>query len=130
MTDWIWREHVIIVAADAAAGNALAALLDPDTGGDRTFGGLPLSPAGAAPATHRGISTAATEATRQQMGAVVGAWAAYGLSAAPRYYRCEAATGRLAATNSPTAQAAIGQPWSWDASLADAGLLSIVEGAP
>jgi hypothetical protein len=63
-TQWIHRINIIIPSGDADALNALWTVIAP--GGDEeahTFG-LPLSPDGMLPITHRGISTAATETMR------------------------------------------------------------------
>jgi len=57
MSQWKYRSYVIIPIAATAAANALAAQLDPDTGGDKTFGDVQLSASGQLPATHTACST-------------------------------------------------------------------------
>lgn len=63
-TEWKYRINVIIPIADQDALNALWTLIAPEGDSEaRTFG-VPLSADGAEPASHRGISTAATEYMR------------------------------------------------------------------
>lgn len=59
---WV-RVHLIVHAADRDWANTQAAGIDPDTGGDKTFG-VPLSPTGLLPATHYGASTQMQDYTR------------------------------------------------------------------
>ena len=66
-TSWIHRLHIIIPANERAAANAIAADIDPDTGGAFTFGPPSLSATGSAPATHCLTNTAATESMVQAM---------------------------------------------------------------
>ena len=67
ITRWINRINVIIPLSDTIAINAMWSIIDP--GGDPGTGpfGVSLSATGAEPATHAGISTAATEEARLLM---------------------------------------------------------------
>jgi len=64
ITQWMHRINVIIPAADKNALNALWTIIAP--GGDPEAATFisPLSADGSEPATHRGMSTAATEEMR------------------------------------------------------------------
>jgi len=63
-TDWIHRINVIAPASDADALNALWTIIAPGGDAEAATFGVPLSADGNEPATHRGISTAATETMR------------------------------------------------------------------
>jgi hypothetical protein len=125
MSTWLYRHIVIVPAADQNTANtlAVAVLPGPAEAEAQTFG-LPLSADGQAPATHYGISTLATEAIREA------AEAALVQVPNARWYRTSnsALTGTpalLQATNDPTAETYLGQPWSFAATLAQHGLARI-----
>jgi hypothetical protein len=63
-TQWIHRVNVIAPAADTDALNALWTVIAPNGDAEANTFGVPLSATGVEPATHRGISTAATEIMR------------------------------------------------------------------
>lgn len=63
-TEWIYRINVIAPAADRDALNALWTVVAPEGDSEASTFGVPLSADGNDPATHFGISTAATEEMR------------------------------------------------------------------
>jgi hypothetical protein len=117
-TAWIYRYGLFVADADRAAANALAAQLDPDTGGASTFV-LGLSADGSAPAARWGAWAPATEAIHRALAAALAAGQTPGSLV---FYRTDAPTGVLRATNSPTAAGRVGSPWAWADCLADLGL--------
>ena len=66
-TKWIYRINVIIPIGDKAATNALWTIIAPEGDSEAKSFGVPLSVTGIEPATHTGISTAATETMRLLM---------------------------------------------------------------
>ena len=94
----IWTDHWIIFVKEQqiTAANGMMTPIDPDTGGDKTFGALRLSATGEEPRTHSGCSTAAT-------GAMTG-----GI--------------RTAFEHVPWAELYDGHEWTWEDALTDAGL--------
>jgi len=82
MTEYIRRVIVIVEASDQAAANAQAALLDPDTGGDKTLA-IPLSASGSDPPTHFACDAACRLATYN---AILGLQAAFPTSKIYRGY--------------------------------------------
>ena len=67
MRKWGHRCYIIIPIDKAALANRLAAKLDPDTGGDKTFGDVLLSPTGLPPATHTACSSVLTAACKTKI---------------------------------------------------------------
>ena len=63
-TAYIYRINIIAPEADKDALNLLWTLFGPEGDSEINTFGVPLSADGNEPATHRGISTAATEAMR------------------------------------------------------------------
>jgi hypothetical protein len=56
MSDYV--DVILVIPVEVVEqANRVAAIFDPDTGGEYTFGGCLLSPDGAAPATHCMAST-------------------------------------------------------------------------
>lgn len=97
MTDWIYRAHLIVPIAYVVQADQYAAAADPDSGGDKTFSeGIPLSPTGNPPATHRAASTLCRDSGRQ---AIIAAW--------PQI---------------PGGAVYWGDQWSWEEAITDAGL--------
>ena len=66
-TEWVYRFIIIVPLASLTAANAAAKIWDPDTGGDKTFGSVELSPTGRRPATHTACNTAATSNMRTRI---------------------------------------------------------------
>lgn len=60
-TEWLYRVNVIAPAALTDLLNALWTIIAPEDDAEARSFGVPLSPSGQEPATHSGISTAATE---------------------------------------------------------------------
>ncbi|MCK5564501.1 MAG: hypothetical protein KAJ07_04590 [Planctomycetes bacterium] len=60
-TDYIYRINIIITLADSDDFNRIWTLLGPEGNSEIDTFGVDLSSNGIAPATHKGISTAATE---------------------------------------------------------------------
>lgn len=124
---YLYRIHVIIPLADRTAANAIAADIDPDTGGGETFGDANVSASGHEPGTHVLISTAATETMRGEMLAAFNDWQTNGLSEAPRFWQCDIDTDALQASN---VTEATGQTFTVTDVLAAAGLLFVVPEGP
>ena len=119
MNLYIHRIHFIISAADRPTANAIAADMDPDTGGALTFGEPSLSADGSEPATHILSSTAATAAMVEAMGPVL----AGGMVPSIQFWTLDAATETLHNSN---VSEATGQPWTVADTLAAAGLVQVV----
>lgn len=64
MTEWIYRINVIAPVALTDLLNALWTVIAPNGDAEALSFGVPLSATGQLPATHTGISTAATEEMR------------------------------------------------------------------
>lgn len=60
-TKWKWRMNVIVQADDTEAFNALWTLIGPEGDDEVNTFGVPLSANGKEPATHSGMSSAATD---------------------------------------------------------------------
>ena len=119
MNLYIHRIHFIISAADRPVANAIAADMDPDTGGALTFGEPSLSADGSEPATHILSSTAATAAMVTEMGPVL----AGGMVPSIQFWTLDAATETLHNSN---VSEATGQPWTVADTLTAAGLVRVV----
>lgn len=70
MTTYTRRIILVVATTDQVAANLLAAGFDPDTGGDKTFGSIRLSPTGSEPPTHYGCSTPMTPETLAEVEAL------------------------------------------------------------
>ena len=116
MSGWPDRVALIVAAEEQEAANTFAFLVGDGGQAEMATFSVELSPTGQSPATHYGCSTLTTEAMRTQMLAVLG----LGLLPSARFYRTDAESGVLQATNSATAT--VGQAWDWAASLTDVGL--------
>ena len=116
---YIHRIHFIISTADRPVANAIAADMDPDTGGALTFGEPSLSADGGEPATHILSSTAATAAMVTAMGPVL----AGGMVPSIQFWTLDAATETLQNSN---VSEATGQAWTVADTLAAAGLVQVV----
>ncbi len=120
-SDWIYRQYALVAAADQDAANSACAAASGNPADGQTFA-VPLSPTGEGPATHYGCSSALTESLRQ---ALLGQ-----LQVAPvaslLFWRTDAATGALLATSHAGSQGSVGQPWSWEQTLAALGLERIL----
>lgn len=114
MSEWKWQVAIIVPKASREAAEAMASVV---AGHDQqeTFA-IELSSRGEAPATHYACCTWATDdwLSRMQsaLPSIVGAM----------YYRMDA-TGTLVASSSV---GSVGLPWSWPASIEDAGLSVVV----
>lgn len=64
MTEWRYRIGVIVPIGDYESKNALWTIIAPEGDPEAHTFGVPLSPTGLEPATHSGMSTAATEEMR------------------------------------------------------------------
>lgn len=124
---YLYRIHVIIPLVDRTAANAIAADIDPDSGGGETFGDANVSANGHEPGTHILISTAATEAMRGEMLSAFNDWQVNGLSEAPRFWQCDINTDTLQASN---VTEATGQTFTVTDVLNAAGLLFVVPDGP
>lgn len=92
------RRLFIFVRADRLApANSAARAWDPDTGGDETFGSVPLSDDGGASVSHYGANTQVTADMRTQVLDALGN--------VPFYHVYDTADG-----------------WTWETALNDAGL--------
>lgn len=60
-TDWLHRINIIAPEADKEALNAIWTVVAPGGNSEADTFGVPLSANGEEPATHRGVSTAATD---------------------------------------------------------------------
>ena len=56
MTEYTHTINIIVPLAIANEANYFASIIDPDTGGNKTFGSLQLSADGSEPATHTGAT--------------------------------------------------------------------------
>lgn len=119
MSGWPDRVVLMVAATEREAANTFAFLVGDGGQAELATFSVELSATGQSPATHYGCSTLTTEPMREQMLAILG----LGLLSSARFYRTDAETGILQATNSATAT--IGQAWDWSASLADTGLATI-----
>lgn len=117
-SEWLYHTALIVPAERRTQGNALAEQVTGRSGMESDTYCVPLSDIGSSPATHYACCTCVTAAMLSEMQAVLGADALPGVA----YYRWDAGTFALLATNMAGAQASIGQPWGWAQSLADAGL--------
>jgi hypothetical protein len=108
---------LIVPAASIATANALAATLRNNPADGSTFT-LNCSPTGANPATNAiaGPTPILPSGAKTVIGGMIPR------VAGSSYYLTDAASGILLATNSATAQASVGKPWSAAQSLADQGL--------
>lgn len=113
--NWPYRYFVIVPKQMRQAGNALAKSLDPDVGGDGSFN-LPLSSDGEQ-VTHWATNTLATESIRAGLAANIGN------VPGALWWRMDAASGALQATNAEISEARIGQVFAFSQALADAGLI-------
>ena len=59
VTEWVDRWIIIVDEEFIDSANAQMSPIDPDTGGDKTFGSVRLSPDGQEKRTHTGCNTAA-----------------------------------------------------------------------
>ena len=100
-TIWIDRWIIFVKEQQIIAANGLMTPIDPDTGGDKTFGDVRLSATGEEPRTHSGCNTAATGAMT------------YGIKTAFEHV--------------PWADIYDGHEWTWEDALADMGLQVIEE---
>lgn len=96
MTIWTDRWIIFIKKQQITAANGMMIPIDPDTGGDKTFGNLRLSADGQEPRTHSGCSMAATGAMTKGI--------------------------RNAFEHVPWAKFYAGYEWTWEDALIDAGL--------
>lgn len=129
----IWVHQVFVIGASGAMAGAIAALdiaLPCDDGQARNpnkpeLVGCKLSASGESPATHYGAAFLVTESIRENLEGM-------GLAQTPgiTYWRSSNPEGILAATNHPSSEASIGQPWDWQQSLAAAGLQAVIEPLP
>lgn len=119
MSHWIYRHHLIAGSAEFGVFNDAAREVEPGCPGDTLS--VPLSADGSAPATAWGASGVTTEPLRVSMLAKMGQ---KGMSTV-RYWRCDAQTGVLQATNVVASQGKVGQVFRWDNALADAGLVVV-----
>ncbi len=120
MTDWIYR-YFLFGEPSLREQLGLAAVGITGCEADRSLLSVELSRTGASPAALLGCTFVATEAMRRQMAAVLETPPFGGV----RFYRVDAETSILQATNSPTANSPvvmIGQSWSWERSLDDLGV--------
>ena len=94
----IWTDRWIIFVDEEYidSANAQMSPIDPDTGGDKTFGAVRLSPNGEEKRTHSACSTAATEQMTQ------GIFQAF--------------------QHAPWADIYDGHEWTWEDALIDMGL--------
>lgn len=56
MTEYTHKLNIIVPLTILTEANHFASIVDPDTGGDKTFGNLQLSADGSEPATHTGAT--------------------------------------------------------------------------
>ena len=56
MTEYTHKLNIIVPLTILTEANYFASIIDPDTGGDKTFGSLQFSPDGLEPATHTGAT--------------------------------------------------------------------------
>lgn len=120
-TEWRWRLIVVVPDASLAAADGAAREINstgPDYEGDAFT--IPLSASGDAPVTHWGLYTSATDEMVAKMAASLP-----NIRDA-RFWRHDA-NGSLQASN---VSAAAGQSWSFEQSLAAAGLSVIRPGDP
>ena len=122
-----FQVHFIIPAARRAAANEfiVSQIFNGKEEERDTFPAANLSTTGAAPGTHAAASLPLFPALRQRLQDREGS-----LPVGVRVYVVNAETGNLARTNSATAQASVGQVWSFEASLADLGLQRIQVAQP
>ena len=119
---WKYRFHLVIAAEDQAEANIVAALVDPDLEGRRSFM-LPLSRDGQGPATHFAALSLATEAMLATMEKALVAGALPSL----RFWRMDAESEALQATSSPTARISLGEAWDWADTLVDCDLEPLLQ---
>ena len=122
MTEWIWRNHVIVPAQDADIIRAIAKRIDPDPGSVGGFW-LGLSANGEEPVTHVAADSPITQAMLNQMQQALMSWQQEGLSAMPMFWRMHAGDTTLAASN---VSVEIGESWSFDRTLDAAGLKKVI----
>lgn len=130
-TNWCHQVYCVVVAE--AMPGAIAALdiaFPCDDGQPRNpaepeLVGCKLSANGLAPATHYGAAFSVTESIRENLEGM-GLAQTLGIT----YWRSSNPEGILAATNHPSSQASIGQPWDWQQCLAGAGLQSVARPLP
>lgn len=128
-----WCHQVSVISSAEAMPGAIAALdiaFPCDDGQPRNQAepelvGCKLSANGLAPATHYGAAFSVTESIRENLEGM-------GLAQTPgvTYWRSSNPEGILAATNHPSSEASIGQPWDWQQCLAVAGLQAVNEPLP
>ena len=115
MSNWPYRYFVVVPDAAKNAANGLSDALDPDVGGGDAFC-MPLTSDGET-ITHWATSTLATESIRAGLTAHVGN------VPGALWWRMDAASGALQATNAEISEARIGQVFAFSQALADAGLI-------
>lgn len=70
MSEWLLRRFIVAIPVDkVAVAKRLAAALDPDREGDRTFEAVRASPTGQEPATHLIACTQLQRETARELGA-------------------------------------------------------------
>lgn len=119
MTHWIYRHHLIAGSLERSGFNDAGREIEPECPGDALTVPLALIPAG--PVTSWGASGVTTEPLRVSMLAKL---TERGFSTV-RYWRVDAATGILQATNVNASKGKIGQVFTWGQALVDVGLVVV-----
>ena len=114
---WTLRLHAITEQATANASNSFWTLIAPDGDPEANSYGVPLSPTGQEPATHRGISSAFTAEMLAKLKVMQSEMADL------RYYLCDAWT--FALQEQRGGGLVVGQVCTWDDALDDQGLVTI-----
>ena len=120
-TSFIYKGFLLVTAASQSQANALAVQLTGNDADALTFT-VPLNASGLSTdqASYYVSSPLMEESYWQAILTNL-----YPQVAGAVYYLMDRATMTLLATSSPTAAASIGQPWTWQQTLADLGLKTI-----